>query len=124
MNGNDSFDATKLSIKPNDLNPVPAVRVRTPGRIRKRQGHFVMVPWCWVEKLKGKPWYVYHVAFFLLYLRWRRGDHGPIKLASGMLVLDGVSRNSKRRALKELEDLGLISVERRLRKSPIITIAL
>ena len=83
-----------------------------------------MVPWIWIEKLKSKPWYVYHVALFLLYLHWQRGDRGPIKLASGVLVMDGVSRNSKRRALRELESLGLITVERRLRKSPIITIAL
>jgi DNA-binding transcriptional ArsR family regulator len=82
-----------------------------------------MVPWLWIEKLKGKPWYVYHVALLLLYLHWQHGDR-PIKLASGMLVLDGVSRNSKRRALIELENLGLITAERRSRKSPIVTIAL
>ena len=83
-----------------------------------------MVPWLWIQKLRRKPWYVYHVAFFLLYLHWQRGDRGPIKLASGLLVMDGVSRTSKRRALKELENLGLITVERRSRKSPIVTIAL
>jgi len=103
---------------------IPEFRIGTPSRIRKRRDRFVMVPWLWVEKLRRKPWYVYHVACFLLYLHWQRGDRGPIKLASGLLVMDGVNRTSKRRALKELENLGLITVERRSRKSPIVTIAL
>jgi hypothetical protein len=124
MSSHDRFDIATLRINPNGPAVVPAVRVGTPSRIRKRRGRFVMVPWHWVEKLKRQPWYVHHVAFFLLYLNWQRGDRGPIKLASGMLVRDGVNRNSKRRALKELENLGLITVERRPKKSPFVTVTL
>jgi len=55
----------------------------------------------------------------VLHLHWKH--HGePFKLANGMLDYDGVSRYSKWRALNELERRGLISVERRQRKSPII----
>jgi hypothetical protein len=61
---------------------------------------------------------------FLLYEHWHRGDRGPIKLPSGMLEMDGVSRTSKRRALRSLENLGLILVEWRLKKSPIVTLHL
>ena len=44
------------------------------------------------------------------------------QLANGMLKIDGVSRASKWRALAELERRGLISIERRSRKSPLITV--
>jgi hypothetical protein len=46
---------------------------------------------------------------------------GP-KLANGMLAMDDVSRHSKNRALHELERRGLIKVDRRLRKSPIVRV--
>jgi uncharacterized membrane protein len=41
-------------------------------------------------------------------------------LANGMLKYDGVSRDSKYDAINDLERRGLIRVERRARKSPII----
>jgi uncharacterized membrane protein len=44
----------------------------------------------------------------------------PIKLTNGMLRIEGISRRSKWRALNGLERRGLIAVERRLRRSPII----
>jgi hypothetical protein len=59
------------------------------------------------------------VAWYLLHLNWKsRGK--PIKLANGMLAYDGVSPDSKWRALKDLERRNLITVEWRKRKSPII----
>jgi len=53
------------------------------------------------------------------YLHWKsRGK--PFKLANGMLVYDGISHDSKYRALKDLERRGLITVEWRPKRSPII----
>jgi hypothetical protein len=43
-------------------------------------------------------------------------------MPNGMLAIDGVGRKAKGRALDMLEELGLISVERRPHKSPIVTI--
>jgi hypothetical protein len=59
-----------------------------------------------------------------LYLHWK--DNGaPIKLANGMLEMDGISRKAKSRGLSELERRGLITVvERRPKKSPIVKLIL
>ena len=77
------------------------------------------VPWAWAERLadaSGKTWLM---AVWLLYQHWK-SKGGPIKLPNGMLRLDGISRRTKWRALTELEQLGLIAVERRNSRSPII----
>lgn len=90
-----------------------------PRRIHKRQQHFIQVPWSWVERLPGAAGHTYLVALHLLYLHWK-GNGGPIKLPNGMLKIDGVSRQSKWRALVDLERRGLIVVERRHSKSPVV----
>ena len=59
------------------------------------------------------------LAWWLLYMHWKDRSQ-PIKLANGMLGCDGVSRKSKWRALNDLESRGLIVVERRPRRSPIV----
>jgi hypothetical protein len=82
-----------------------------------------MVPWAWFERLNGAHGQIYRVALFLLYLNWK--DKGrPIKLTNGMLRSDGVSRQSKWRALHELERRGLISVQRRPNRTPVVCIKL
>jgi len=43
-----------------------------------------------------------------------------VKFPNGMLGIDGVSRRSKWRALNDLERRGLITVERRPGRSPIV----
>ena len=97
---------------------------RVPKRLQKRQQHFVKVPWPWIECLQGvKTSRTYRLALMLLYLHWK-GRGAPIRLANGMLGLDGISRNSKWRALADLERLGLIVVERRPSKSPIVRLNL
>jgi hypothetical protein len=98
---------------------VQEVQAIEPRKIQKRRGHFIKFPMLWRERLSdahGKTW---ALAADLLYLHWK--DNGePIKLANGMLAIDGISRWSKYRSLKALEQLGLISVERRERRSPIV----
>ena len=115
----DPFDVESLRLKPDteiETRPI------TPRKIARRREQFVMVPWPWVEKLadvtRGTT---YHVALHLLYLHWK-GKGEPIKLANGMLKFDGVSRYSKWRALNELEERGLIAVERRRKRSPIVRV--
>jgi hypothetical protein len=93
-----------------------------PTKIRKRREQFVMVPMRWYEKLANPPptnRCTCLVALYVLHLHWK--SHGkPSKLANGMLRYDGVSRYSKRRALKDLERRGLITIEWRPKKSPIV----
>jgi hypothetical protein len=108
----------KLFELPPDILAVARV---SPTKLKERSERFVMVPWEWMDKLVGCRGQTLRVAFVILYLSWRaRG--GPIKLANGMLLMDGVSRRAKWRALDHLEEVGLISVERRVRKSPIVAV--
>jgi hypothetical protein len=90
-----------------------------PRKIQKRRQQFVQIPWTWIERLNGAGGQTYRIALCLLYLRWK-GHSKPIKFANGMLGIDGVSRYAKWRALNDLERRGLIVVERRSRRSPII----
>jgi hypothetical protein len=115
-----SFDPKMFELPP-DILAVKRVSPAKLKKLEKRSKHFVMVPWEWMDKLVGCRGQTLRVAFVILYLSWKaRGT--PIKLANGMLLMDGVSRRAKWRALDHLEEVGLISVERRLRKSPIITV--
>jgi hypothetical protein len=77
------------------------------------------LPWSWFERLKGAHGQTYRTALHLLHLHWKaNGD--PVKLANGMLRLDGVPRSSKQRALRDLERRGLISVQQQRGKSPVV----
>ena len=94
-----------------------------PRKMQRRRQHFVSVPWTWIERLSGATGKTCLVALHLLYLHWKgRGE--PIKLANGMLRIDGISRQSKWRALGDLERRGVIVVERRRRRSPIVRLNL
>jgi len=95
--------------------------VRTPNKIEKRRQQFVRVPWPWIEALAGASGQTYRVALLLLYLHWKGGGK-PIKLANSMPGIDGVPAQSKRQALRSLETRGLITVEWRSRRSPIVAL--
>lgn len=93
-----------------------------PRQIKRRRQQFVMVPWVWAEKLATVRYIAtYRVALHILYRHWRgRGE--PFTLSNGAMLMEGVSRWQKWRALGELEKLGLITIERRQRKTPRITV--
>jgi hypothetical protein len=115
----DPLNVDNLRFQPGD-----AQWAAVPKKIRQRRQQFVQVPWTWLERLaQSKSANTYRVAVTLLFLHWK-GNGDPIKLANGMLAMDGVSRWSKQRALDELEQFGLISINRRQRKSPIVTLIL
>lgn len=94
-------------------------RAVVPEKIRRRRRHFIKLPMTWYERLNGAGGQTYQLAWWLLYMHWKDRSQ-PIKLANGMLGYDGVSRKSKWRALNDLESRGLIVVERRPRRSPIV----
>jgi hypothetical protein len=111
----DPFDLKTLRLDQDQVGERPAV----PTKLRRRR-HFVTLPMAWYERMRAvRSPQTYRVAWYLLYLHWKGGGE-PITLANGMLEADGVDRFAKWRALSELEHLGLIMVERRPRKSPII----
>ena len=112
----DGFNVENLLIK--DLPPLE------PGtaRRRRRQREFVMISREQSDRLdKAVNSVTERVYRHLLFLTWRAPDK-PVKLANAELARKGIDRQSKRRALLELEALGLVRVEWRYKKSPIITV--
>jgi hypothetical protein len=94
-----------------------------PQREAERLAGFVRTPWAWVNALAssgagGKVWVV---ASHILYEVWRAKGR-PIAVPNGMLERCGVSRQAKYRALQKLEQLGLVSIEWRDNKSPVVTV--
>jgi hypothetical protein len=116
MSSDDMFDLSRFALPPG------TVETTTPKRVQKRREKFVQVPWLLIDALAphttDKAWLV---LFHILYEVWQKNGE-PIKLPNGMLKRYGVSRHAKQLALAKLERLGIICVQRRGRKSPIITI--
>jgi hypothetical protein len=94
-------------------------RAVVPQKIQRRRRHFILVAMAWFERLAGASGQTYRLALCLLYLDWKaRGE--PIQLSNGLVQIYGVSRYSKWLALNDLERRGLIAIERRQRRSPIV----
>jgi hypothetical protein len=113
----DPFNLENLRLPPGQL---PEKSVTVPLRLQKRRKHFIKVPLTWHEQLMGhRQSATYKVAAQILYQHWKNNG-GPFVLST--CTLKGVSRMQKSRALAELEAFGLITVERRKRKSPLVTV--
>ena len=117
MSSDDTFDLSRFA------PPSEMVGTTKPKREAKRLVGFIRMPWGWANALTSndvgaKVWVV---SCHILYEVWREKGR-PIKLPNGMLERAGVSPDTKVRALRKLEQLGLVSIEWRPRKSPIVTI--
>jgi DNA-binding transcriptional ArsR family regulator len=89
---------------------------------RKRAEPFVKVPLWWIEaaaKATRSPATL--VMIELLHVAWK-AKSSTFPLPNGRLKKLGVSREAKRRALRDLERAGLITVERPTRKTPIVSL--
>jgi hypothetical protein len=108
------------------LSPGTLIARSEPRRITERRERFAKVGLGWIaplDKCASATANTYRVAIHLLDARFQA--HGkPVTLGNGWLAELGVSRYAKRRALSMLEKLGMITVERRLRKAPIVTLIL
>jgi hypothetical protein len=90
----------------------------------KTKDPFVKVPLWWAEQVAAvtkSPGVM--VWIWLLYLAWDNGMR-PVPLANVKLKRWGVNRETKRRVLDALEKAGLIVIERRPRKAPVVTLTL
>jgi hypothetical protein len=112
----DPFDLERLRVNPADLQP----QLKSKPLSQKWRRQFVQVPWEWVPCLRTRSGNTYHLALVLLYAFWRTGGQ-PVVLSNGFAYAEGLSRRSKWRALAELQELGLVRVERAPRKSPRVT---
>jgi hypothetical protein len=76
----------------------------------------------WVDRLKeARRINTYRLALFLLHRHWKTNGN-TIALSNVAIAEAGVSSREKWRALIELERPGLIVIERRRRKSPLIRV--
>lgn len=117
MTKDDDLDLSKFVLPP---EMITERRITVPRKIR--HGHFVKVPCFWIERLARAHYTVtYRVALHLLYQHWKNRGR-PISLANGILVMEGVARTTKWRGLRELERLELVTIERRPRRSPLVTL--
>ena len=96
----------------------------TPKKPRTRSKfQFTMFPEEWKNQLAKvqAEGGVYRVALYLLRESWR-AQSNRVKAANKALEAQGVSRWQKYHALEQLGKLGLISIERSSRKSPVVTV--
>jgi hypothetical protein len=104
------------------LSPETLAELTSAPRKSPDSRSFVKVPSIWVERLRGAHYVAtYRVALHLLHQHWK--SHGrPLTLSNTALEREGVTRRAKWRALRELEALRLIEVERRPRQSPRVVL--
>jgi hypothetical protein len=112
------FEIDALQIDPTDPTLMPASG-RARGGDHKAKRYFVKVPMAWLQKLVGASGQTYHLALRLLFLHFR-GRGAAIVLANRTIQREGIPRQSKRRALRDLERRGLVEVDWRPRRSPIV----
>jgi|SRR5258708_6650960 hypothetical protein len=95
------------------------------GRKKKRQ-RFALMPMSWLETVlrrRAGSDVTLKVVLLLLHEYWRNGKR-PIKLTNVALAKIGVNPESKRRALGRLRQMGVINVEGRKGKNPLIAFLL
>jgi hypothetical protein len=125
MTDEENIDLSRFEAK---TTPEPATgkQPRT-----KRQSHigfpFKCIPDFWIRQLReAQNIATFKLALHLLELDWKHDRKlfagTPIVLTNNWLGKNNTSRWSKRRALIELRNLGLIRVEFRKRQSPIVTL--
>jgi hypothetical protein len=112
----DPFDPNSFAIDQD--HPTTTTKLKKRGRLP-----FTVMPEMWREQLaiiraQGST---YRVALYLLHEVWRTKT-STVKLTNAVLTQARVSRRGKATALRQLRKAGLIVVEARARKSPIVTV--
>jgi DNA-binding transcriptional ArsR family regulator len=83
---------------------------------------YTQVPRAWEIKLReAKRISTYRLAIELLYRHWL-GKGQPVTVADKMVADVGLSARSKSRALVELAELGLITIDRNAGRSPRVAL--
>jgi hypothetical protein len=118
MAGQEAIDWGAMGIDPNDLKRRAEA---TPAKKSWRR-QFIKFPWAWMDRLVAtKRATTYRLALVLVYEHWRTGGRA-IVLSNTIVRREGISRRSKWNALAELEQMGLIAVEKRRRRSPRVSL--
>ena len=122
----DSVDWANLGLPPDLATQAQTTQAKPKAAaVRRSAQQFLKFPNAWLdrlEKIKAKGC-TYRVATRLLYRAWRT-NRLQFDLANVALRERGISRHNKWTALRELETAGLVVVERRPRKSPVVHLLL
>jgi hypothetical protein len=95
-----------------------------PVKRKQKAEPFVKVPLWWITAAtKATNNHKALVCIELLYASWKAKSL-TFPLPNARLQKGGITRETKRRALRDLERSGLIIVERPSRKTPIVTLIL
>jgi hypothetical protein len=121
MRDEENFDPEKFRIKQKQRYDIGALKPKS----ARQTGKFVKVPDLWREQLRiiRAHGSTYRVALHLLHEAWRTGNR-VVKLTNVALAEVGVGRRGKAIAIRELRKTGLIAVEQRPNRNPIVTIRL
>jgi hypothetical protein len=118
----DPFDMEKLRLRSEDMKAyADKAAPRSAHRSEPRKKDWwIKVPRWWATELEAARYAsTFKVAHRLLRQHWRGGGR---RITLTNTSLPGITRLQKWRALHELERLKLIEVERRRRKSPLVTL--
>ncbi|MBQ0721699.1 MAG: hypothetical protein KBT88_16175 [Gammaproteobacteria bacterium] len=79
------------------------------------------IPLPWISAAAELPGKSLHLSL-AIWFRASLSQNGTIRLGNSLLAQFGVNPDAKRRALKALEDAGLIEVTRVKNKNPVVTL--
>jgi hypothetical protein len=118
-NASNPFDPKRLGLS---AEFIAEQKVSKSKKEKKQEQTFIIVPGVWWTRLtQARHFATYRVALHILRRDWEEGGGGkPFTLANSAMKSENVSRRQKWRSLKELEELGLVTIERCKRKSPCI----
>ncbi|MBN8625975.1 MAG: hypothetical protein J0M17_10835 [Planctomycetes bacterium] len=109
--------------RPTTQSPVNSTRIKISSPAGKVQGEFLKGPirLDWLGRAAGLPGKSLAVAIAIMFEVGRRRSQ-QIKLTTAILDRFHVGRKAKYQALKQLEGANLVSVVRRPRKNPLVTV--
>jgi hypothetical protein len=112
--------ATRAALrgKPKAKHSPPDLQAATKARRRRM---FTKLPELWCERLAGARYVATWVVAERLLFQSFREHRSTVRLANSTLAARGVTRKHKVMALKDLERLGLVRVDRCERRSPLVT---
>jgi hypothetical protein len=93
-------------------------------KAKQPRASYEQVQWWWSERvvnIRGASAKTMFVGIWLFRLKWKHRSL-TFPVPNGQLAARGISRFAKNRALRQLEAAGLIVVEWRRKKTPIVTL--
>jgi hypothetical protein len=109
------FDPAKLQLNPEQLAKARAAKGR------RKQKSYAQLAMSLGRHLAGASGQTYATMWMLVYQHWK-GKGGPVRLTNRWLADYGVTRIGKHRALKDLAQRGLVVVDSRPHRSPLVTL--